>query len=173
VTIAILVGVLAVFDFVLAGFRAAAGRDGRIDKMPMFRAAMVRGGLWGGVIVAFHGALAMILVATGDSTVWPAFLAAGRDAVVVFGIFATLTALALVFWFSPLHELRIVPTLVILGPLTLLRPLVIVIGLAYASSRSPEPRVWVTAALAGASMLAGEKALGRRYRDRWKRLVSV
>jgi hypothetical protein len=172
VTIALLLAVLAVFDFTLAGFRSAAGRDGRIRKTPMFREAITRGFVWGIAIVAVQGALVGAMVATGDSSTWPAFVDAGRDAVIVFGIFATATAAALVFWFAPAQQLRLIPTLIVLGPLTLLRPLVIAGGLAWAAVRSSEPRVWIVAIAAGVSMLAAERILGVPYRERWKRLVS-
>jgi hypothetical protein len=109
-------------------------------------------------------------VKTGNAQTWPAFEAAGRDAVIVFGCFATATIVSLLFWFAPVHELRIVPTLVVLGPLTLLRPLVIIGGLAVASAGTTEPRVWLVAALSGVTMLAAEKWLGRHYRERWKTL---
>jgi len=90
----------------------------------------------------------------------------------VFGVFATATALALAFWFAPVHELRLIPTLIVLGPLTLLRPLVIAGGLAWAGVRSHEPRVWIVATMAGISMLCAERVLGRSYRERWKRLAT-
>lgn len=169
-TTALLLASLAIFDWVLAGFRSAAGRDGRIRKLPMFRRAMWRGGLWGAAVVALHGAMAFVLVKTGDASTWPAFVSAGRDAVIVFGVFASATALALLFWFAPVHELRLVPTLVVLGPLTLLRPLVIACGLAWAAVHSSEPRVWILAISAGVSMLAAERLLGRKYHAHWQRL---
>lgn len=171
-TVAILLAVLAVFDFTLAGFRAAAGRDGRIRKMPMFREALTRGFVWGIAIVAVQSAIVGIMVATGDDGTWPAFVDAGRDAVLVFGVFATATAGALAFWFAPAQQLRLMPTLIVLGPLTLLRPLVIAGGLAWAAVRSSEPRVWIVAIVAGVSMLAAERILGVPYRERWKRLVT-
>jgi len=170
-TYALLLAVLAAFDLTLAGFRAAAGRDGRIHKKQLLRGAMVRGALGGLALVTVHAAIVGVLVATGDASTWPAFVSAGRDAVIVFGVFATSTALALAFWFAPMQELRLIPTLVVLGPLTLLRPLVIAGGLAWAAVRSGEPRVWIVAAIAGISMLYAERLLGRPYRERWRRLA--
>jgi hypothetical protein len=171
VTYALLLTSLAVFDLTLAGFRSAAGRDGRIHKKQMLRGAMLRGAIGGLALVALHAAIVGVLVATGDASTWPALVAAARDAVIVFGVFATSTALALAFWFAPLQELRLIPTLVVLGPLTLLRPLVIAGGLAWAAVRSSEPRVWIVAAIAGISMLGAERLLGRPYRERWRRLA--
>jgi hypothetical protein len=89
----------------------------------------------------------------------------------VFGAFATVTLIAILFWFAPVRELRIVPTLVVLGPLTLVRPLVIVGGLLFAVVVTSSWRVWLAGTVAGASMLAVEQVLGRGYVDRWRRLV--
>jgi hypothetical protein len=166
VTTALVLATLAMFDLLLAGFRAVAGRDGRIAKAPLFQAAIARAAAWGAVAISANIALVLALGA------WPAMLAAGHDAIWVFGSFATLTALAIVFWFAPQHELRLVPTILVLGPLTLVRPLVITLGLAWAAARSPEPRVWIAAAVAGFTMLAFEHVLGRAHAQRWRRLVA-
>ena len=79
--------------------------------------------------------------------------------------------MAILFWFAPVRELRIVPTLVVLGPLTLIRPLVVVGGLLYAVAGSASWRVWLAGVAAGASMIGIEHVLGRRYRRRWQRLL--
>jgi len=164
---------LAVFDVLLSGTRAAAGRDGRIAKPPYYRAAGWRA-LWAGlVVVAGNAALVAILVATAvdPAAAWAAMERAGARCVEVFGAFATVTLLAILFWFAPVRELRIVPTLVVLGPLTLIRPLVVVGGLLYAVAGSASWRVWLAGVAAGASMIGIEHVLGRRYRRRWQRLL--
>lgn len=164
---------LALFDVLLSGTRAAAGRDGRIAKPPYYREAGVRA-LWAGVlVVAGNAALVSVLVATAPApdAAWEAMRHAGVRCVEVFGAFATLTLVAILFWFAPVRELRIVPTLVVLGPLTLVRPLVIVGGLLFAVADAPAGRVWVAAVAAGVSMLGIEAVLGWRYHDRWRRLV--
>jgi hypothetical protein len=172
VTVAALVS-LALFDAVLSGVRAAAGRDGRIDKPPYYRAALPRALAVGVAVVAANAALAAGLVACAaePAAVWANLLRAGARAVDVFGVFATVTLLALLFWFAPFRELRIVPTLVVLGPLTLVRPLVIAAGLLHAAIGASDWRVWLVAGCAGASMLGVEAIVGRAYRDGWRRLV--
>jgi hypothetical protein len=173
VTAAVALALLAVCDATLAGFRAASGRDGRIAKRRRSRLALIRGAAAGLAIVALNVALAFALVATAsdpDAT-WRAFAAAGTDATWIFGAFATLTLAAIALWFVPIPEVRLLPTLVILGPLTLVRPLVICGGLAWAATRSTEPRVWIAAAAAGVSMLALEPLLARAYTAAWRRLL--
>jgi hypothetical protein len=165
--------VLALFDVLLSGFRAAAGRDGRIAKAPYYRDAIGRSAVAGAGVIAGNAALVALLVgaASDPAGVWAALLQAGGRAVDVFAAFATLTLVAILFWFAPLRELRIVPTLLVLGPLTLVRPFVIAGGLVYAAIGARDWRVWLVAGAAGLSMLGIEILLGARYRPRWRRLV--
>ena len=164
---------LALFDVLLSGVRAAAGRDGRIAKPPYYRAAILQSIVAGVLVVGANALLVGALVATAPdaAAAWSDLLRAGVRCVEVFGAFATLTLIAILFWFAPVRELRIVPTLVVLGPLTLLRPLVIVGGLLFAVAGSSSWRVWVAAIAAGVSMIGIEHVLGRGYVDRWRRLV--
>jgi hypothetical protein len=172
-TTVLALAVLATFDAMLSGFRAAAGRDGRIGKPAYYRAAVARAALAGVAIVAANAALVAVLVVTapGPTAAWHELHQAGQQLVLVFGVFATVTLVALAFWLAPIRELRIVPTLLVLGPLTLIRPLVIALGLASAAVRSSNPRVWIAAIAAGASMLGLEHVLGRRYAEQWRRLA--
>jgi hypothetical protein len=164
---------LVFFDALLAGFRAAAGRDGRIAKAAYYRRALSRGMVAAFLILAGHATLAALLVATAPdpAATWQDLLRAGRDCVVIFGAFATLTIIAIAFWFAPNRELRLVPTLLVLGPLTLVRPLVIVTGLAFAAIRTPTPRVCAAALAAATTMLALERLLGREHADQWRSLL--
>jgi hypothetical protein len=170
---AVALAVLALVDVLLSGFRAPAGRDGRIAKAPYYRAAIGRAAIAGVLLVAAHAGLVAGLVAAASDpdAAWAALVHAGDRAVEVFGAFATLALVAILFWFAPIRELRIVPTLTVLGPLTLLRPLVIAGGLIVAVADAVDWRAFVVAIVAGAWMLRIEVLLGRAYVDRWRRLV--
>jgi hypothetical protein len=173
VTTAVLLGILALFDGLLAGFRAAAGRDGRIDKRGYFRIALGRAALGGLLLLAINIALVAALVMTGSDphAVWSELLRAGDICIWIFGSFATLTIAAMLFWFSPIPEYRLLSSIIVLGPLTLVRPLVIVGGLAVACADTSEPRVWIAAIAAGITMLSFEHVIGRLHAARWQRLV--
>lgn len=172
-TSAVLLSILVLFDAGLAGFRAAAGRDGRIAKGPYFRMAVARsfGGALG--VLAFNAAVVALLVVTASSTetAWATLTHAAELCVWIFGVFATVTLAAFALWFSPIEEYRLLSTVIVLGPLTLIRPLIIVGGLAAVCIAIPDVRVIVTAVIAGATMLAFEHLVGRTYAERWRRLV--
>ncbi len=164
-TVAVALAVLVVFDATLSGVRAAAGRDGRIDKRSYTRAAIARGAASGVVVLAAGAALvAGLVLAAGDrAAAWSAFVDAGATCVWVFGAFATATLAALSLWACPVGEIRMLATILVLGPLTLIRPVVIAGGLVLAAVRAADARVWIAAVVAGAAMLAVERMLGRRY----------
>jgi hypothetical protein len=164
---------LVLVDTLLAGFRAAAGRDGRIGKGPYYRAALTRAALAGVLLVAANAVLVAALVASAPDphAAWQDLLRAGSRCIFVFGVFATITLMAIGFWLAPFAELRLLPTLVVLGPLTLIRPLVVTGGLLYAAIDTSTPRVWIVAIVAWASMLGIEPLLGRAHASRWRRLV--
>lgn len=171
--IALVLVVLAMFDLMLAGFRSAAGREGRLEKTAYFRAAIARGAWFAFAIVGAHIALAAVLVLTSASrgATWLELVAAGAVASYVLGGFATLTLFALLLWLSPIVEYRLLASILVLGPLTLVRPFVIIGALVAACLVTREPRVWIVAASAGICMLAAERVLARRYAERWRRLV--
>jgi hypothetical protein len=173
VRVAVLLAVLALFDALLAGFRAAAGRDGRIDKRHYFRIAIGRSAVGAVVLIAINiGVVALLVVtATDVDATWAQLVRAGEICVWVFGAFATLTLAAMAFWFSPVPEYRLLSSIIVLGPLTLFRPLVIAGGLALAGAWVNEPRVWIAAAFAGVTMLAFEHVIGRGHAQRWRGLV--
>lgn len=170
-TAAILLGILVLFDAGLAGFRAAAGRDGRIAKGPYFRAAIGRSFVGALGLLALNVGVVAALVLTGPAETWATMTQAAEYAVWIFGAFATVTLAAFAFWFSPIEEYRLLSTVIVLGPLTLLRPLVIVGGLVAVCVAVPDPRVIASAAIAAITMLAFERITGRAHAQRWRALV--
>lgn len=127
-TILILI-VLALLDTAAAGFRDAAGRNGLLNKDGYYRRAVRLGALYG--ILPILGIACVVLglaALTSDPSLWGDFLRAGEAMVWVYGPTATLVALALGIYLSPRFEIRSLATVIILGPFTLLRPVVITGG---------------------------------------------
>ena len=171
--VAVEVAMLALLDVLLSGFRAAAGREGRINKVPFYAAALARAAAAGVIVVAANATIVGALVASAPEppVTWQAVVEAGARSVSVFRFVGLFTLSAITAWFSRSPEVRILPTLLVLGPLTLLRPLVIGGGLLYAAWPAGDWRVWAVAFVGGVSMLGVETLLGLRYRHRWRLLV--
>ncbi len=154
----------ALLDGTLLGFRAAAGRNGLIDKRRYFRRAMAIG-----VLASAAAALALIgfaalLVWRADDPValWAALVDAGARSLrwwIPYGLIAMVAILA---W-SLSTEARTVATVVILGPFTLARPLVVIAGLVAGALPAGRFEVQLFAATVGAVTLSLEPLLTRRY----------
>jgi len=155
---------LAILDGFLVGFRAAAGRDGRIDKRAYYRRAMALGVGCGAAAVTLFGALAgcLILISDQPRALWAAFQAAGARALWVFTPYAAVALMAIVAWLvSP--KGRTLSTIVVLGPFTLARPLVIVAGLVAGAAFEPSVPLLTLCGVIAAVMLTIEPMLSRRF----------
>jgi hypothetical protein len=173
VSVALALAVMVLFDGLLAGFRAAAGRSGRLDNRVYYTGAMMRALGWSAVVVVLHAGLVAALVVTSasPSETWVHFVAEGATLVHVFGVFATLVLLAFGFYFAPFADFRVLTNVVVFGPLTLARTLVIVAGLGVVVVRNPDARTAIAAASAAVSMIGLERFLARRYEGAWRALV--
>ena len=157
---------LALVDAAFSGFRAFAGRDGRVDKRGAKIAAAGVGAMTG---VGALGLLAVVLlgtVAVGLTGLHDLEIA-GRTMLGVYAVYATVIALGFVAYFSPSLEVQSLGTLLVLGPGTLVRPVVIVGG-AVAAGWGREPVVMVCALVAAAVMLGVEPVLNRRFAARYR-----
>ena len=97
------VAMLAVFDVLLSGFRAAAGRDGRILKTSFYGIALGRGVAAGVIVVAANAMIVRAFVATAPapSLAWQAVVEAGARSVSVFRFVALFAGCTIAAWFSP------------------------------------------------------------------------
>jgi hypothetical protein len=153
-----LLALLVLVDGTLCGFRAAAGRNPRLFLRDYYAASMRRAAGLALVIVLGFGGVAMAVRAGGDEG-FAALLAAADAMVLVYGVYATVVLLALGLYLLGNFDLGVLATVLVLGPFTLVRPLIIVAGAVAAAWASPH---WlaVTFSLAGAgTMLAFERLL--------------
>ncbi len=150
---AALLGLLAVLDAGFCGFRDAAGRDRRIDKAPYYRAAVRRGMALG------LGLLAIAFVPIALIGTWPdLFHVAGRM-VQVYGAYALLVVAALGVYLVLEGDARTLATVAILGPFTLLRPLVIAAGGVWGAVEAEHGTTAVVACAAATAMITFEPLL--------------
>lgn len=159
----ILLAVLAFVDAGFCGFRAAAGRNARLFLGSYYRRSVRRALVFGGAIILLVGCVAMTGLALGDDGTWNALVATASRMVLVYGVFATMVLVALGLYLIGRFDLAVLATVLVLGPFTLVRPAVIVLGGAWAAWMAPTPFAAVLALAAAATMVSFERllAIGR------------
>ena len=162
----VLLGVLAFIDGTLSGFRAAAGRNPRIFLWGYYSASMRRGAL--GSLLTIGLFLGVGLCLPGEET-WPCLLVAANKLVMVYGAFATLVLAALGLYLSSSFDLGVLASVIVLGPFTLARPLVILCGAAWAAATS-ESLAAAAFSLAAALVMANFERVLSLGRPPWNGL---
>ena len=143
----------ALLDGALAGFRAAAGRNGRIDKLRYHLRAMSLGLMASAVAIALlAGTTTAVLVTAADAdAIWNELLAMGERLVLCFAAFSALVLSFLGIYALARNEVRTFATVAILGPFTLARPAIIVGATLWSTRLSTS---WQTAFLSWAATAA-------------------
>jgi hypothetical protein len=157
---------LALTDAGFAGFRDAAGRDGRVFKGEFYRRAIRRGLKSGAALVAASAIwIACWLL---SSSVWRLALAhaagALQPALLLALGYAALVLVALAVWAVAEADLRSLASVVVLGPFTLLRPLVIVAMAALCLRSAGDARTALALSVPCLAQLALQPWLGRSWR---------
>ncbi len=150
--IAVVLCALAMVDASFTGFRAFAGRDGRIVKRDA-KIAAIRIGASAGVAALVLMALGLGALMLFNLATYDELVDAGGRMLVVNAIFAAAITLGFAAYFSPALEVRSLGTVIVLGPGTFLRPFVILGGALYAS-------VGASAVVAGAALCAATIMIG-------------
>jgi hypothetical protein len=160
---ALLLVALALTDAAFAGFRAYTGRDGRIRKTAPALHAARRGATVGVLALALTTAVALaVLLAAPDRAARHAELdAAAARMLCAYVPFTAVVLAGLACYLWGPFRLSTLAVVVGLGPLTLLRPAVVLIGAGAAAWGSlPAARIATTGA-------AGVLLVGPLTRHRW------
>lgn len=163
--IPLLLASLAILDAAFAGFRAAAGRDARIFKRAYYRRAVLTGAGAGALlVVALAVATGLALASSADPHgLYADLLAIGARMLQVLLGYAMLVLGALALYATARMELRILATVSILGPFTLLRPAVVVAATAWGVILGGSlPAIALTVA-SSTGVLAVGRILNHRY----------
>jgi len=161
----LVLGLLALVDAGFAGFRAATGRNARINKRSYYLLA-ARRGLAGGTVVL--GLVALLAVATLGCSADPdarydELVRAGTRMLQVVVPFAALVVVSLLaYWLLPMRESTFV-ILIGLGPFTLVRPAVVLGAAVWSMAGSVDRLAWAVAITAAAGVLAVEPFVHRRW----------
>lgn len=173
VLVPLLLATLALVDGAFAGFRAATGRNARIDKRSYNLQAARRGFAVAAVSLAIGAAVlgvgfAGALNGGERGVAYDALVHAGGRMLVVLAPFAAMVVLSLAaYWLLPMRESTFV-ILVGLGPFTLVRPLVVLAAAMAAVWGDGQWLVWLGTLLTSAGVLVVEPWVHRRwYAEPW------
>jgi heme/copper-type cytochrome/quinol oxidase subunit 1 len=165
VAVPVVLASIAVVDGVLAGFRAATGRNGRIRKHGYYLVAMRRGLVTGGAVL---GCLAIVLgavlsIAPDPAARYAGLTRAGITMLWVIGPFAAAVLASLLGYAVLPRRPATFLILLGLGPLTLIRPGVTVTAGLAAAWTAPNLPTAGCAVLAATSVLAVEPWVHHRW----------
>src|SRR5262249_24125669 len=130
----LLLYLLATCDAAFCGYRAAAGRNALLFKRGYYLRAMGRGVLWGQLAVVLVGSVAGLLVVSSPSP-WQLlddYTEAGERLLQVYLPYTAVIGLAFVLRTIPSVDVRSLTSVLVFGPLTLIRPAVLLGGVAWA-----------------------------------------
>lgn len=161
----LLLYLLATIDCALCGYRAAAGKNALIDKRAYYQRVMLRAALLGQVSVAIAAVASgvAVLCSHNPPQLLSDFNQIGHRMLTVYLPYAVLILLAFAFRALPSVDLRSLTSVLVFGPLTLIRPLVAIAGVMWGLLAVPRPVAVGIGALVLVLMLSFEQILGRKF----------
>jgi hypothetical protein len=125
---------LAVFDAGLSGYRAAAGTNPLVRKQRFYARAVLKALVLGQIAVAISATFiaATVWLSAQPDALTLALTRAARYCLEVYLVYAALTLAAFAFRAVPNRDLRSLSVILILGPFTLVRLPVAILGVLWA-----------------------------------------
>ena len=142
--------ILANLDTMFSGICAASGRNGQINKRMYYLKSMIVGIAWGQV-ACLLGLLILgvaVFMSPDRQTTVDQMVSVGERMVTVYSMYAIVIFLTFAVRAIPSVDVRSTTSTVFFGPLTLLRPAVIVIGIGWGlAAEQPQVAVVIAAIL--------------------------
>lgn len=137
--IAALLWLLATVDSAFIGYREAAGRNALIDKRAYFRHALIRGALFGQLAVLIVGVTTVIvLVSVRDAGfLFSDLELIGTRMLIVYVPYAVILLITFCVRAIPSVDIRSITSVLIFGPFTFIRPLVVLAGAVWGVLAAP------------------------------------
>lgn len=160
-TTPLLLWLLASLDATFRGYSAGAGRNALIDKRAYHRHALLRGFLAGQLATLVAALLVLVAVwsAPDPDSEYRDFSIAGARMLSVYVPYAVLILGTLTVRLIPSVDVRSLTSVLVFGPMSLLRPFVAIAGIVYAVAAVPRPAIIVVGASVLALMLSLERLL--------------
>jgi len=158
-----LLWLLATVDSAFIGYRDAAGRSALIDKRHYYGRALLRGALMGQIAVAIAGAVAIEMLATTSQPVrlFDTFEHVATRMLMVYAPYALILIATFFVRAIPSVDIRSITSVLVFGPFTLIRPLVVLAGAIWGLLAAPTASVTLLLSLVVILMLGMEYALDR------------
>ena len=152
---------LAAIDSAFIGYREAAGRNALIEKSAYYRHALFRGALFGEAAVLLVGVVtAVALFISGDALGLLFDLdLVGARMLTVYVPYALILLLTFCIRALPSVDMRSITSVLIFGPFTFIRPVVVLVGAIWGVLAAPSPTMIVLVALIVCLMLGLESVL--------------
>jgi hypothetical protein len=137
--IAALLWLLATVDSAFIGYREAAGRNALIDKRAYFRHALIRGTLFGQLAVLIVGVTTVIvLISVRDAGfLFSDLELIGARMLMVYVPYAVILLITFCVRAIPSVDIRSITSVLIFGPFTFIRPLVVLVGAVWGVLAAP------------------------------------
>ena len=160
--IAGLLWLLATVDSAFIGYREAAGRNALIKKSAYFRRALIRGALFGQLAVLIVGMFTAITLAsaTDPGALFAKFETVGARMLTVYVPYAIIILITFCIRAVPSVDIRSITSVLIFGPFTFIRPLVVLVGAVWGVVAAPGAITIAVTLLIVILMLGLEYALG-------------
>ena len=137
--IAGLLWLLATVDSAFIGYREAAGRNALIEKGAYFRRALIRGALFGQLAVLIAGIATVIALASSSdaAALFTKFETVGARMLTVYVPYALILLITFCIRAVPSVDIRSITSVLIFGPFTFIRPLIVLAGAVWCVVAAP------------------------------------
>lgn len=162
-----LLWLLATVDSAFIGYREAAGRSALIDKRRYFRRALIRGALMGQVAVLIVGMIAGIaLVSARDPrALFSDLQMVGVRMLMIYVPYALIILITFCIRAVPSVDIRSITSVLIFGPFTFIRPVVVLLGAIWGVLAAPNA-ITIALAMLIVSLMLGLEGILSGLRSR-------
>ena len=159
----LLLWLLATVDSAFIGYRDAAGRSALIDKRHYYRRALLRGALMGQIAVAIAGVVAIGLLAAAPqpARLFDTLENVATRMLVIYVPYALILIATFFVRAIPSVDIRSITSVLVFGPFTLIRPLVVLAGAIWGLIAAPTASVTLLLSLVVIFMLGMEYAFDK------------
>ena len=159
--IAVLLWLLATVDAAFIGYREAAGRNALIKKRAYYRRALIRGALFGQLAVLIAGAITVVALVSSSNAgaLFSSIELVGARMLSVYVPYALIILITFCIRALPSVDIRSITSVLIFGPFTFIRPIVVLAGAVWGVVAAPGAITVALTVLIVIMMLGLEAAL--------------